>query len=57
MVDHTKHTELSDETEAGVRTRKLWVTPRLETSSIAEDTLTGTGNTTADGGGAGACIS
>lgn len=57
MVD-PKNTELTVETETSLRGRKAWVAPRLETSSIAEDTLTGSGNTTADGGGAlGSCVS
>ncbi|HEY1426445.1 MAG TPA: hypothetical protein VGF50_07210 [Caulobacteraceae bacterium] len=43
-------------TAARSRTRKVWVTPRLETSSVAEDTLTGPANTN-DGGGAGSSVS
>jgi hypothetical protein len=56
MVDRNKDNEPSVATEAGAQTRKVWVTPRLETSSIAEDTLTGPANTN-DGGGAGSSVS
>lgn len=56
MVD-PKNTELTVETEIRADARKVWVAPHLETSLIAEDTLAGTGNTTADGPPAGTCIS
>ena len=52
MVDRKDNVE----TETAASERKVWITPRLETSSIAEDTLHGTGNTN-DGGGAGDSIS
>ena len=46
MVDPNK-----DERTVETETRKVWITPHLETSSIAEDTLMpGSGNTSPDGG-------
>jgi hypothetical protein len=59
MVDPKETIERTVETEAGLdqAARRVWVKPRLETFSIAEDTATGLGNTTTDGGGAGHSIS
>lgn len=60
MVD-PKTTELTVETETGARVRKVWISPRLETSFISEDTESGnTGpgpDTGGGGGGPGTCLS
>ena len=53
MVDPKNTNERTADTEAR---RKEWVTPRIETAPLT-DTAVGLGNTTVDGGGAGACIS
>lgn len=42
MVDPKQTNERTVETQAGLQAaRKVWVTPRLETSSISEDTESG----------------
>jgi hypothetical protein len=59
MVDPKQTNERTVGTEAGQdqAARKVWVKPRLETEDVNAGTLTGLGNTTADGGGAGHCVS
>ncbi len=58
MVDPKETIERTVETEAGLdqAARRVWVKPRLETFSIADDTAGGTGFKTADGAPAG-CVS
>ena len=59
MVDRKETFEGMVENEAGPdrAALKVWVKPRLETFSVTGETATGTGFKSADGGGAGHCIS
>ncbi|HEY2594518.1 MAG TPA: hypothetical protein VGK33_11510 [Chloroflexota bacterium] len=59
MVDPKDTNRRTVESESGLElaARKVWVQPRLESFNVAEETMVGNGNTTADGGGAGHSLS